>query len=376
MATVARWRIGKFLFWIVVAALGLPGAAALVAWSGLISIAASRGHWAVVDWFLAFGMRNSVELRAMVITPPPLDSPDLIRLGAAHFHGGCAFCHGAPSIALSPIGQQMLPSPPDLTAATRSWKDRELFWIVRHGIKYTGMPGWVALEREDEIWAVVAFLRQLPKLDADAYRELALGSARVTEWSGERLATVEASPHNTGACARCHGAGGEGPSSALVPVLHGQRAEFLLAALEAYAKGNRRSGIMQPLAADLDPQDMRPLADYYAKLPPPKPRRTALADIASDRGRMLATEGDPASGIPACNGCHRHDSLAIYPRLAGQNAAYMMGQLRLWQAGHRTGSAGGALMAPIARRLSEADVQAVSAYFAGLAADTDSAVSR
>jgi cytochrome c553 len=151
---------------------------------------------------------------------------------------------------------------------------------------------------------------------------------------------------------------------------------FLLAALEAYAKGNRRSGIMQPLAADLDPQDMRPLADYYAKLPPPKPRRTALADIASDRGRMLATEGDPASGIPACNGCHRHDSLAIYPRLAGQNAAYMMGQLRLWQAGHRTGSAGGALMAPIARRLSEADVQAVSAYFAGLAADTDSAVSR
>lgn len=54
----------------------------------------------------------------------------------------------------------MLPSPPDLAVAMRRWKERELFWIVKHGFKYTGMPGWVALEREDEIWAVVAFLKK------------------------------------------------------------------------------------------------------------------------------------------------------------------------------------------------------------------------
>jgi cytochrome c553 len=270
----------------------------------------------------------------------------------------------------------MLPSPPDLTAATWAWKDRELFWIVRHGIKYTGMPGWVALEREDEVWAVVAFLRQLPKLDADAYRKLALGSVRVADESGARLATIEASPHNAGACARCHGAGDEGPASALVPILHGQRAEFLLATLQAYAKGSRRSGIMQPVAADLEGQDMRRLADYYAKLAPPKRQRTVPADAVSDRGRVLATKGDAGNGIPACNACHGRDGLASYPRLAGQNAAYMVGQLRLWQAGHHTTSDSGALMAPIARRLSEADVQAVAAYFAGLPADTGSAVSR
>ena len=104
--------------------------------------------------------------------------PNLVKLGAAHFHGGCAFCHGAPGIPVSPIARQMLPSPPDLATSMRPWTDEEIFWIVQHGIKYTGMPGWVALERADEIWAVVAFLRRMPQLTASSYAELALGGVR------------------------------------------------------------------------------------------------------------------------------------------------------------------------------------------------------
>ena len=53
-----------------------------------------------------------------------------------------------------------------------------------------------------------------------------------------------------------------------------------------------------------------------------------------ERGQQLATTGDPANGIPACNACHGRDAIANYPRLAGQSAAYMVGQLRLWRAGH------------------------------------------
>ena len=88
----------------------------------------------------------------------------------------------------------MLPSPPDLAVAMRPWTERELFWIVKHGFKYTGMPGWVAIEREDEIWAVVAFLRKLPTLDAEPFRDLALGTVRVPERSGSQLATAELKP--------------------------------------------------------------------------------------------------------------------------------------------------------------------------------------
>ena len=142
-----------------------------------------------------------------------------------------------------------------------------------------------------------------------------------------------------------------------------------MTALQQYAEGARRSGIMQPLAAELGAQDIRRLAEYYAKLAPPKTQPRATDSALIERGRRLAAEGDPGNGIPACNACHGRDALASYPRLAGQNAAYMAGQLRLWKAGHHTSTGGAAIMAPIARRLSDGDIDAVTAYLSGLAAD-------
>jgi cytochrome c553 len=357
-------RPGLILAWAAAGLAAVVLGVLLIAWSGVYNVAASRGHWAIVDWFLAFGMRNSVELRATTIEAPPLGSPDLVRLGAGHFHSGCAFCHGAPGLPVSPIAHQMLPAPPDLTTSMRPWTDAELFWIVKHGIKYTGMPGWVALERDDEIWAVVAFLKQVPKIDAAHYRDLAMGSVELHRETGKKLATVDTNRQAAGACARCHGSGDTGPGSSLVPVLHGQRPEFLLRALREYAEGARRSGFMQPLAAGLDAREMRRLAEYYASLPRPRTKPAAVDAKLLDRGRKLATEGDASNGIPACNACHGGDALAEYPRLAGQNAPYMAGQLALWRAGHHASTGAGKIMAPMARRLSDSDIAAVTAYFA------------
>lgn len=369
MAQRGLRTLGKLAGWSFVGAAALVVAALLFAWSGIFNVAASRGHWAVVEWFLAFGMRNSVELRSMAIKAPPLQDIDLIRLGAGHFHGGCAFCHGAPGTPVSPIARQMLPSPPDLATSMRPWTDAELFWIVKHGLKYTGMPGWVALEREDEIWAVVAFLRELPKLEPDKYRDLALGIVKIAGQTGKELATVDSNQQAAGACARCHGAEGSGPVSALIPVLHGQPAEFLARALKEYAEGSRRSGMMQPMAADLNQQEVRRLTQYYARLAKPQSKPRAANAQLVERGRHLAEAGDAASGIPACNVCHTATALAEYPRLAGQNASYMAGQLALWRSGHHASTSSSAIMAPIARRLSESDVAAVTAYFASLRAE-------
>jgi len=333
-----------------------------IAWSGVSDIAASQGHWAFVERFLEFGMRNAVARHAKGIEAPNLDNPDLIRLGAAHFHRGCAFCHGAPGIPVNPIAMHMLPSPPDLAVAMRPWKERELFWIVKHGFKYTGMPGWVALEREDEIWAVVAFLKKVPTLEPESYRDLALGKVRVSERSGSELATAESNPEAVSACARCHGSEGQLPLSGLVPVLHGQPADYLFSALKAYAEGKRRSGIMQPLAADLRDEDMRHLAHYYAGMTPPSQEQAGNADqVLIEGGRKIALEGAPDNGIPACVACHGNPG---YPRLAGQHAAYMAGQLRFWKMGHAPATDGAAVMAPIAQRLGDGQIDAVSAYFA------------
>jgi cytochrome c553 len=343
-----------------IAAATVLGALAF-AWSGLGDIAASQGHWPFVERFLDFGMRHAVRRHASGIEVPKLDDPNMIRLGAAHFHRGCAFCHGAPGIPVNPIAKHMLPPPPELAVTMRPWQPNELFWIVKNGFKYTGMPGWVAIEREDEIWAVVAFLTQVQKLDAKAYRDLALGNVHPSQQSGAELATLESAPRASSACARCHGDAGQLPLSNLVPILHGQPADYLLASLKAFAEGKRRSGIMQPLAADLGPEDMRELAEYYAGLARPQLQLTATDAALVERGRKLAAEGLPNAGVPPCATCH--NNLGFYPRLAGQYAAYISGQLRLLKAGLGPATDGGAIMTPIAQRLSDEDINAVASYF-------------
>jgi len=344
-------------------------AAFLFAWSGIYNVAASSGHWIIFDWFLRFGMSNSVSLRAQAITAPPLGDPNLVSLGAAHFQIACAFCHGSPVGPVNPVTDKMLPAPPNLATEMRPWTDEELFWIVQNGIKYTGMPGWVALERHDEIWAVVAFLKKLRGLDREAYRSLAFGHTHPPPQPGEPAAADASGGTNVALCARCHGDERGGPQSALVPSLHGQSHVFLSAALRDYASGKRHSGIMQPVAAELEEPDVNRLAAYYAKLRPVE-RHSASDDVLIAYGRMLATAGDSDSDVPACVSCHDRSALPSYPRLEGQSAVYMANQLRLFKNGHNAMSAGGAIMAPIAQRLDARDIDAVAAYFASISSTT------
>ena len=101
MRSLSRTHLKRIARVVLGTLVGLALFGFLLAWSGLYSIAASRGHWAVVEWFLTFGMRNSVETHALGIVPPPLDSTDLSTLGGAHFHSGCAYCHGASAVKVS-----------------------------------------------------------------------------------------------------------------------------------------------------------------------------------------------------------------------------------------------------------------------------------
>jgi cytochrome c553 len=255
----------------------------------------------------------------------------------------------------------MLPSPPNLMTSPRSWKDEELFWIVRHGIKYTGMPGWLAIERADEVWPVVAFLKALPTMSAAHYRVLAIGD-EPQDTSERQLQDRERSLLRT--CASCHGAAGTLPRSLLVPRLHGQSQAFLQTALRAYATSSRPSGIMQPIAAALAEEEIAFLAKYYAELKPTAVAHGTMNQSLAVRGKHLATDGDTPNDLPACASCHGPNRLETFPALEGQSAEYMSGQLHLWKSGHNTATDGAAVMAPIARRLSDSDIAAVTKYYA------------
>jgi cytochrome c553 len=168
------------------------------------------------------------------------------------------------------------------------------------------------------------------------------------------------------ACARCHGAEDQGPVSRYVPLLHGQRADYLLGSMQAYAAGRRGSGIMQPVASDLPSDATRRVVEYYAALAPPQRQQEEADAGAVARGATLAAEGAPARQVPPCLPCHGDTALPAYPRLAGQSAAYAAGQLRLWKDGFTRGTPGDSIMAVIARRMSPQEVEDAAAYFESL----------
>lgn len=96
---------------------------------------------------------------------PP--AADVLAEARAHFADPCAVCHANDGSGRTPFGEAMYPPPPDMReAATQSLSDGELFWIVRNGIRFTGMPafGQGAPEADTETWALVHFIRRLPRL--------------------------------------------------------------------------------------------------------------------------------------------------------------------------------------------------------------------
>jgi cytochrome c553 len=327
-----------------------------IGWSGLMSVRASTGHWAITDWFLHWVMRNSVSARAVATGDvPPLDDPALVPGAAGHFETGCAICHGSPAQPRPDSVLAMLPPPPDLKAVVSEWSDAELFEIVKHGVRFTGMPAWPVQSRDDEVWSMVAFLRRLPNMDANAYIQ-ASGLHGIGH-SGE----VSPLPMT---CESCH-AEQKLSDDSHIPRLAGQSEAYLLNALKAYSDRTRLSGIMQVAVGTLDRNSLSDLASYYAtQSPAGRPAPTIAADLL-EKGRALAEIGRAADKIPACLSCHdKAGANPAYPRLSGQNSAYLRQQLSLFQKGLRGGSSYSHLMTDAAKELTPEDIDALAAYFA------------
>ena len=121
---------------------------------------------------------------------------------------------------------------------------------------------------------------------------------------------------------------------------------------------------MQPVAGNLSHAQIRSLSDFYSALPQPPAPGSAAPDADVAAGRRLAATGAAAAGIPACDSCHGENALSIYPLLSGQSAAYLAGQLRLWKKGLRNATGPSAIMAPIAERMTDKEIDDVSAFYA------------
>ena len=166
-------------------------------------------------------------------------------------------------------------------------------------------------------------------------------------------------------CAACHGADGKAIQPAY-PNLAGQHESYIAKQLTEYRDGGRVNALMTGQAANLSDQDILDLAAYYSSM-------THIEGVASEEnlqhGMDIYRGGITSAEVAACSACHGPAGMgnpaAAWPVIAGQNAQYLADQLRYFRSGERANSPNG-MMAGIAQRMTDEEIEAVANYMSGL----------
>ncbi|MES2883728.1 MAG: nuclear transport factor 2 family protein [Pseudomonadota bacterium] len=153
-------------------------------YSGLYPMGADDPHLRPVYWALDTMRERSVAVRASNIEVPPLDDPEMLLAGGADYNDMCAGCHLKPGKKSSEMSAGLYPQPPNLSLGADGHAGHEgghgevntsaarQFWIIKHGIKASGMAAFGPTHDDQRIWAMVAFLQKLPTIDAAQYQIL------------------------------------------------------------------------------------------------------------------------------------------------------------------------------------------------------------
>jgi cytochrome c553 len=360
----------------------------------------------------------------------------MLLMGATHYSLVCENCHGAPGLGQSPLALSLRPEPPLITQVAERYSKEELFFIVQNGVRYTGMPAWPVEGRPDEVWAMVAFLEAMPRMTPAAYVALVRGglddaqrawpppssaspapaaaggamsiapfvaataprpylpgdpqgvtSAAATALPRTGFGHVVADADALSQCAMCHGADGSGRPGGAFPNLTLQTPQYLYDALQAFATGQRRSGIMWEVAAKLSDEQMRAYASRIGSGPavmsPDVAEHTGSPSAATlergheigadglDRNGRVAIRGESPLATPAverCSSCHFAATYMnrIIPVISGQNAAYLRMELHAFQQGGRGDTENYDPMPADAHGLGDKDIRAVASYYASL----------
>jgi mono/diheme cytochrome c family protein len=168
-----NWKIAR------ASAIGLSiaGVVGLAVYSGAYNIAADDPHSRAIYWLTSTVRARSIAVRASNITIPlNLSDPKRIAAGAAEYGEMCSACHLAPGLEKTEISKGLYPSAPELSLGG-GLTPAEQFWVLKHGIKMTGMPAWGPTHDDDLLWDIVAFMQKLPTLSPQQYQEIVKSTA-------------------------------------------------------------------------------------------------------------------------------------------------------------------------------------------------------
>lgn len=155
---------------LIFSALAVLGGVILFIGSGGYDIGADTPHWEMTRKLMEIVRDRSIAVRANQIEVPDLQDEQLVLKGAGQYAAMCVNCHLAPEQKDSEIRPGLYPKPPNLSE--QRVDPKTAFWVVKHGLKMTGMPAWGLGHDDATLWSIVAFVTKLPGLSAEHYKDM------------------------------------------------------------------------------------------------------------------------------------------------------------------------------------------------------------
>ena len=167
----------RILALIGVLAVAVSVASGIYFYGGFYDVSADTGGNPAVEWSLESVREASIDKHYQTTTAPAwFSTPKAVQAGAHEFaEEGCVRCHGAPGRARDKFAKGMNPEPPDLGKATKDDPPAKVFWIVKNGIRMTGMPAFGGHMEDEEIWRAVTFVQHEESVTPHQYKTWSTG---------------------------------------------------------------------------------------------------------------------------------------------------------------------------------------------------------
>ncbi len=175
----------KILIGLIAVVIFLLGWGAFYLWTGRYDVAATKAHSGFVSWLLEEVRDRSIQFHSKEIKPRVQKDPKAVQMGFREYHAMCRLCHGAPGYPPSEFARGLYPKPPDLgSKEAQRLSEAEFYWVIKNGVKMTGMPAFGPTHEERELWAIVAFLKRIPNMQNKEYEAMSREATRNKETEG------------------------------------------------------------------------------------------------------------------------------------------------------------------------------------------------
>ncbi len=165
----------KFIKLSFIGFVAISSVAGLFIWLGVFNVAATEKHWDATTSLLEVIRDRSISTRSRKLTVPDLTGSGRVARAAPNYDAMCAQCHLAPGVEKSELYEGLYPQPPVFYKRNQlsTRKPHETFWVIKNGLKLTGMPAWGIYNSDEQIWDIVAFISSLENMTPEQYQKLA-----------------------------------------------------------------------------------------------------------------------------------------------------------------------------------------------------------